>query len=202
MEGHAGQPAVPGRAEALKDFVTTHSKAPVNGNENDNDPAVPLGEGKAGMIIDAGWKVGTIEKATRSSRARSASSRCRARTPPDRPVSSAARTSRSPPGASARPGVRVDQDPGREKAQTDLATTGGVIPNSTSLLTLQRRTRCRRCSTGGEEQPVHAVDARSGPNVESGRLLQDMLVSIFSGKKSVADGRRTPTEAITKTLNS
>ena len=48
---------------ALKDIVTKYSKAPVNGNENDNDPAVPLGEGKAGMIIDAGWKVGTVEKA-------------------------------------------------------------------------------------------------------------------------------------------
>jgi N,N'-diacetylchitobiose transport system substrate-binding protein len=48
---------------ALKDMVTKYSKAPVNGNENDNDPAVPLGEAKAGMIIDAGWKVGTVEKA-------------------------------------------------------------------------------------------------------------------------------------------
>ena len=47
---------------ALKDIVTKYSKAPVNGNENDNDPAVPLGEGKAAMIIDPGWKVGVVTK--------------------------------------------------------------------------------------------------------------------------------------------
>ena len=46
----------------LKDVVQKYSKAPVNGNENDNDPAVPLGEGKAAMIIDPGWKVGVVTK--------------------------------------------------------------------------------------------------------------------------------------------
>jgi hypothetical protein len=37
--------------------------------------------------------------------------------------------------------------------------------------------------------------------VESGTILQDMLVAIFSNKKTVADATRDASSAITKTLN-
>jgi len=189
---------------ALKDIVTKYSKAPVNGNENDNDPAVPLGEGKAGMIIDAGWKVGTVEKAHPQLKGQIGvfpvpSKNAGQTAPVFLGGSNLAVSAGSDAPELAYEWIKILAG---TKAQTDLATTGGVIPNSTSLLTLHAN------------DPVLSVfdlaakNSRSTPstpkwaNVESGTVLQDMLVSIFSGKKSVADATTDATEAITKTLNS
>jgi len=189
---------------ALKDIVTRYSKAPVNGNENDNDPAVPLGEGKAGMIIDAGWKVGTVEKAHPQLKGQIGvfpvpSKNAGQTAPVFLGGSNLAVSAGSDAPELAYEWIKILAG---TKAQTDLATTGGVIPNSTSLLTLHAK------------DPVLSVfdlaakNSRSTPstpkwaNVESGTVLQDMLVSIFSGKKSVADATADATEAITKTLNS
>jgi len=189
---------------ALKDIVTKYSKAPVNGNENDNDPAVPLGEGKAGMIIDAGWKVGTVEKAHPELKGQigvfAVPSKNSGQTAPVfLGGSNLAVSAGSDAPELAYEWIKILAG---TKAQTDLATTGGVIPNSTSLLTLHAK------------DPVLSVfdlaakNSRSTPstpkwaNVESGTVLQDMLVSIFSGKKSVADATTDATEAVTKTLNS
>lgn len=189
---------------ALKDIVTKYSKAPVNGNENDNDPAVPLGEGKAGMIIDAGWKVGTVEKAHPQLKGQIGvfpvpSKNAGQTAPVFLGGSNLAVSAGSDAPELAYEWIKILAG---TKAQTDLATTGGVIPNSTSLLALHAK------------DPVLSVfdlaakNSRSTPstpkwaNVESGTVLQDMLVSIFSGKKSVADATTDATEAITKTLNS
>ena len=189
---------------ALKDIVTKYSKAPVNGNENDNDPAVPLGEGKAGMIIDAGWKVGTVEKAHPNLKGQIGvfpvpSKNSGQTAPVFLGGSNLAVSAGSDAPELAYEWIKILAG---TKAQTDLATTGGVIPNSTSLLTLHAK------------DPVLSVfdlaakNSRSTPstpkwaNVESGTVLQDMLVSIFSGKKSVADATTDATEAVTKTLNS
>ena len=189
---------------ALKDIVTRYSNAPVNGNENDNDPAVPLGEGKAGMIIDAGWKVGTVEKAHPQLKGQIGvfpvpSKNAGQTAPVFLGGSNLAVSAGSDAPELAYEWIKILAG---TKAQTDLATTGGVIPNSTSLLTLHAK------------DPVLSVfdlaakNSRSTPstpkwaNVESGTVLQDMLVSIFSGKKSVADATTDATEAITKTLNS
>jgi N,N'-diacetylchitobiose transport system substrate-binding protein len=189
---------------ALKDIVTRYSKAPVNGNENDNDPAVPLGEGKAGAIIDAGWKVGTIEKAHPNLKGQigvfALPSKNAGQTAPVFLGGSNLAVS----AGSDAPDLSYEwlKILAGTKAQTDLATTGGVIPNSTALLTLHAK------------DPVLSVfdtaakNSRSTPatpkwaNVESGTVLQDMLVSIFSGKKSVADATRQASDAVTKTLNS
>lgn len=189
---------------ALKDMVTKYSKAPVNGNENDNDPAVPLGEGKAGMIIDAGWKVGTVEKAHPQLKGQIGvfpvpSKNAGQTAPVFLGGSNLAVSAGSDAPELAYEWIKILAG---TKAQTDLATTGGVIPNSTSLLALHAK------------DPVLSVfdlaakNSRSTPstpkwaNVESGTVLQDMLVSIFSGKKSVADATTDATEAVTKTLNS
>jgi len=189
---------------ALKDIVTKYSKAPVNGNENDNDPAVPLGEGKAGMIIDAGWKVGTVEKAHPQLKGQigvfPVPSKNAGQTAPVFLGGSNLAIS----AGSAAPELAYEwiKILAGTKAQTDLATTGGVIPNSTSLLTLHAKDPVLSVFD------VAAKNSRSTPstpkwaNVESGTVLQDMLVSIFSGKKSVADATTDATAAITKTLNS
>jgi N,N'-diacetylchitobiose transport system substrate-binding protein len=189
---------------ALKDIVTKYSKAPVNGNENDNDPAVPLGEGKAAMAIDAGWKVATIEKAHPALKGQIGVFPLPSKNPGQTaPVFLGGSNLGIAAGSDAQD-LAYDwiKILAGTKAQTDLATTGGVIPNSTSLLSLH---------AGNPVLSVFdaaAKNSRSTPNspkwgdVESGTVLQDMLVSIFSGKKSVADATKDASGAIDKTLNS
>jgi N,N'-diacetylchitobiose transport system substrate-binding protein len=189
---------------ALKDIVTKYSKAPVNGNENDNDPAVPLGEGKAAAAIDAGWKVATIEKAHPALKGQIGVFPLPSKNPGQTaPVFLGGSNLAVSEGSDAQgPAYDWIKILAGTKAQTDLATTGGVIPNSTALLSLHAK------------DPVLSVfdeaakNSRSTPNspkwgdVESGTVLQDMLVSIFSGKKTVAVATQDASSAIDNTLNS
>jgi N,N'-diacetylchitobiose transport system substrate-binding protein len=189
---------------ALKDIVTKYSKAPVNGNENDNDPAVPLGEGKAGMIIDAGWKVGTVEKAHPALKGQIGvfavpSKNAGETAPVFLGGSNLAISAGSDAPELAYEWIKILAG---TKAQTDLATTGGVIPNSTSLLTLHAKDPVLSVFDTAAKNSRSTPSTPKWANVESGTVLQDMLVSIFSGKKSVADATSDATEAITKTLNS
>ena len=189
---------------ALKDIVTKYSKAPVNGNENDNDPAVPLGEGKAGMIIDAGWKVGTVEKAHPELKGQigvfAVPSKNAGQTAPVfLGGSNLAVSAGSDAPELAYEWIKILAG---TKAQTDLATTGGVIPNSTSLLTLHAKDPVLSVFDQAAKNSRSTPSTPKWANVESGTVLQDMLVSIFSGKKSVADATTDATEAVTKTLNS
>src|SRR5829696_462222 len=187
----------------LSDVVTKYSKAPVNGNENDNDPAVPLGEGKAAMIIDAGWKVGTVTKAKPALKNQIAVFPI--------PGKSADRTAPVFLGGSNL-AIAEGSDGGDvayewlkllagDKAQTQLATEGAVIPNKTSLLTLHAKDPILSVFDTAARNSKFTPATPRWANVESSTILQDMLVSIFSGKKSVADATRDASQAITKTLN-
>jgi N,N'-diacetylchitobiose transport system substrate-binding protein len=189
---------------ALKDIVTKYSKAPVNGNENDNDPAVPLGEGKAGMIIDAGWKVATVEKNKPALKGQIGVFGLPSKTAGQTaPVflggSNLAVSAGSDAQDLAYDWAKILSG---TKAQTDLATTGGVIPNSTSLLTLHAKDPVLSVFDTAAKNSRSTPSTPKWANVESGTVLQDMLVAIFSGKKSVADATKGASDAITKTLNS
>lgn len=187
----------------LKDVVTKFSKAPVNGNENDNDPAVPLGEGKAAMIIDAGWKVGTVLKAKPALKDQIGVFPIPGKTAGETaPVflggSNLAISEGSDAGDLAYEWVKLLTG---TKAQTDLATTGGVIPNSTTLLDLHAKDPILSVFDAAAKNSRSTPATPKWANVESSTILQDMLVSIFSGSKSVPDATKSASEAITKTLN-
>ncbi|HST64691.1 MAG TPA: sugar ABC transporter substrate-binding protein [Mycobacteriales bacterium] len=189
---------------ALKDIVTKYSKAPVNGNENDNDPAVPLGEGKAAMIIDAGWKVGTVIKNKPALKNQigvfAVPSKTAGQTAPVfLGGSNLAVSEGSDASDLAYDYVKILSG---TKAQTDLATTGGVIPNSTALLSLHAKDAVLSVFDAAAKNSRSTPTTPKWANVESGTVLQDMLVNIFSGKKSVADATKDASAAITKTLNS
>ncbi|HEX6756170.1 MAG TPA: sugar ABC transporter substrate-binding protein [Mycobacteriales bacterium] len=187
----------------LKDVVTKYSKAPVNGNENDNDPAVPIGEGKAAMIIDAGWKVGTVTKDHPNLKnsigvfpipGKNAGTTA--------PVflggSNLAVSESSDAGDLAYEWLKLLA---AEKAQTALATQGGVIPNSTKLLDLHAKDPVLSVFDAAAKNSKFTPSTPKWANVESSSILQNMLVSIFSGKKSVPDATKDASDAITKTLN-
>jgi len=187
----------------LKDVVTKYSKAPVNGNEFDNDPAVPLGEGKAAMIIDPGWKVGVVIKNKPALKNQIGVFPI--------PGKSADKTAPVFLGGSNL-AVAEGSDAGdlgyewvkllaAEKAQTQLATEGGVIPNSTALLDLHAKDPILSVFDAAAKNSKFTPATPKWANVESSTILQDMLVAIFSAKKSVAEATRDASEAITKTLN-
>jgi len=187
----------------LKDVVTKYSKAPVNGNENDNDPAVPLGEGKAAMTIDPGWKVGVVLKNKPALKNQIGVFPI--------PGESADRTAPVFLGGSNL-AISEGSDAGDlayewlkllagEKAQTQLATEGGVIPNKTTLLELHKSDPILSVFDTAAKNSKFTPATPKWANVESSTILQDMLVSIFSGRKSVPDATREASEAITKTLN-
>ena len=188
----------------LKDVVNKYSKAPVNGNENDNDPAVPLGEGKAAMIIDAGWKVGTVIKNKPALKGQIGVFPIPGKTAGSTaPVflggSNLAVSEGSDAQDLAYDWVKILSG---SKAQTDLATTGGVIPNSTSLLSLHTKDPILSVFDAAAKNSRSTPSTPKWANVESSTILQDMLVGIFSGSKSIPDATKTASDAITKTLNS
>jgi len=187
----------------LKDVVQKYSKAPVNGNENDNDPAVPLGEGKAAMIIDPGWKVGVVTKNKPALKNQIAVFPI--------PGKSADKTAPVFLGGSNVAVAEGSDAPdlayewvkllAGEKAQTQLATVGGVIPNKTSLLDLHAKDPILSIFDTAAKNSKFTPATPKWANVESSTILQDMLVAIFSNKKSVADATRDASKAITDALN-
>lgn len=189
---------------ALKDIVNKYSKAPVNGNENDNDPAVPLGEGKAAAAIDAGWKVATIEKAHPALKGQIGVFPLPSKNPGQTaPVFLGGSNLGIAAGSDAQDlAYQWIKILAGTKAQTDLATTGGVIPNATSLLTLHAKNPVLSVFDAAAKNSRSTPNSPKWGDVESGTVLQDMLVSIFSGKKSVADATKDASGAIDKTLNS
>jgi N,N'-diacetylchitobiose transport system substrate-binding protein len=187
----------------LKDVVTKYSKAPVNGNENDNDPAVPLGEGKAAMTIDPGWKVGVVLKNKPALKNQIGVFPIPGKTADKTaPVFLGGSNLAVAEGSDA-PDLAYEYVKllAGEKAQTQLATVGGVIPNKTSLLDLHAKDPVLSVFDTAAKNSKFTPATPKWANVESGTILQDMLVAIFSNKKSVADATRDASSAITKTLN-
>lgn len=187
----------------LKDVVTKYSTAPVNGNENDNDPAVPLGEGKAAMTIDPGWKVGVVLKNKPALKDQIGvfpipGKNAGQTAPVFLGGSNLAVSEGSDASDLAYDWVKILAG---TKAQTDLATVGGVIPNSTSLLDIHAKDPILSVFDAAAKNSRSTPATPKWANVESSTILQDMLVAIFSGKKSIPEATKTASEAITKTLN-
>jgi N,N'-diacetylchitobiose transport system substrate-binding protein len=187
----------------LKDVVTKYSKAPVNGNENDNDPAVPLGEGKAAMMIDPGWKVGVVLKNKPALKNQIGVFPIPGKTAgKSAPVFLGGSNVAVAEGSDA-PDLAYDYVKllAGDKAQTQLATVGGVIPNKTTLLDLHAKDPILSVFDTAAKNSKFTPATPKWANVESSTILQDMLVAIFSNRKSVAEATREASAAITKTLN-
>ena len=202
-KGALDSPAAQAGLSFVKDAVTKYSKAPVNGNEADNDPAVPLGDGKAGMIIDLGWKVSVVLKAHPELKGKIGVFPIPGKTAgQSAPVFLGGSNLAVAEGSKA-PDLAYDwlKILAGSKIQTDLAVKGGVIPNSTALLTLHASDPILSVFDAAAKNSKFTPNTPKWANVESGTILQDMLVSIFSGKATVADATAKASQAITTTLN-
>jgi len=87
------------------------------------------------------------------------------------------------------------------KFQTQMATVGGVIPNSTTLLSLHQDDPYLSVFDSTAKNSRFTPTSPNWANVEAANILPDMLVSIFTGRASVADATKQASEQITSTLN-
>ena len=87
------------------------------------------------------------------------------------------------------------------KYQTQMATVGGVIPNSTTLLNLHQDDPYLSVFDSTAKNSRFTPTSPNWANVETANILPDMLVSIFTERASVADATKKASEQITTTLN-
>ena len=85
--------------------------------------------------------------------------------------------------------------------QTQMATVGGVIPNSTTLLDLHADDPYLSVFDATAKNSRFTPTSPNWANVEAANILPDMLVSIFTERASVADATKEASTQITDTLN-
>jgi N,N'-diacetylchitobiose transport system substrate-binding protein len=85
------------------------------------------------------------------------------------------------------------------KHMQEMATVGGVIPNTTSLLSLG--TGINAVFYGAAKNSRFVPNSPNWASVENANVIPDMLVSIFTGKASIPDATKAASDKISTTLN-
>ena len=88
-----------------------------------------------------------------------------------------------------------------KKWQTQMATVGQVIPNTTTLLDLNKSDPLIGTFAAAAKNSRFVPNSPNWANVESANVIPDMLVSIFTGKATVADATRASSGQIGQILN-
>ena len=88
---------------------------------------------------------------------------------------------------------------GGTKFQSQMVTVGGVIPNTTSLVSLSSGLPAIFATAAKNSR--FTPNSPNWANVESANVLQDMLVAIFTGRSSIADATKAASAKITQILN-
>jgi N,N'-diacetylchitobiose transport system substrate-binding protein len=86
-----------------------------------------------------------------------------------------------------------------QKNMTQMATVGGVIPNTTSLLGLG--TGLNAVFYNAAKNSKFVPNSENWANVENANVLPDMLVKIFTGQQSISDATAAASTRITSILN-
>jgi len=87
------------------------------------------------------------------------------------------------------------------KFQTQMATVGQVIPNNTTLLDLNANNPLLGTFAAAAKNSRFVPNSPNWANVESGNVLQDMLVSIFTGKQAIPAATAAASTQVTTILN-
>ena len=88
---------------------------------------------------------------------------------------------------------------GGNKFQTQMVTAGGVIPNTTTLTSLS--SGLPAIFAAAAKTSRFTPNSPNWASVESANVLQDMLVSIFTGKSTIPAATSTASDKITQILN-
>jgi N,N'-diacetylchitobiose transport system substrate-binding protein len=187
----------------LNNLVSKLSRADKTGDEAKQDQA--FAQGHIAMIIANGWEVGVItdpKSGDPSLKAKLGAFPIPSHNPGQTaPVflggSDLGISAKSQHAALAQEWVDLL---GGTKFQSQMVTVGGVIPNTTTLVSLS--SGLPAVFAAAAKNSRFTPNSPNWANVESANVLQDMLVSIFTGKSSIPAATSTASDKITTILNS
>jgi N,N'-diacetylchitobiose transport system substrate-binding protein len=187
----------------LNNLVSKLSRADKTGDELKQDQA--FAQGHIAMIVANGWEVGVItdpKAGDPSLKDKLGAFPIPSHTPGQTaPVflggSDLAIAAHSQHQALAREWVGLL---GGTKFQSQMVTVGGVIPNTTSLVSLS--SGLPAIFAAAAKNSRFTPNSPNWANVESANVLQDMLVSIFTSKSTIPDATSSASTKITNILNS
>jgi N,N'-diacetylchitobiose transport system substrate-binding protein len=189
----------------LKQLVDACSRADKNGDELRQDQV--FAQGHVAMIVANGWEKGVIldkktgnPKLEKDLAAFPIPSRTEGQTAPvflgGSDLAVAAKSKNADLGIEW---IRLLTG---SQFQTRMATEGGVIPNSTSLLDLHAGDPYLSVFDATAKNSRFTPTSPNWANVESANILPNMLVSIFTGRASVEDATAKASAEVTDVLNS
>jgi len=186
----------------LQNIVSKLSRADKTGDEAKQDQA--FAQGHIAMIVANGWEVGVITDAKSGNPALTPnlgafpipSHNAGQTAPVFLGGSDLAIAARSQHAALAREWVAML---GGTKFQSQMVTVGGVIPNTTSLVNLS--SGLPAIFAAAAKNSRFTPNSPNWANVESANVLQNMLVSIFTGKSSIPDATKSADSQIGTILN-
>ena len=186
----------------LKSLVSALSRADKTGDEAKQDQA--FAQGHIAMIIANGWEVGVITD-PKSGDPSLASKLGAFPIPSHNPGQTApvflggsdlGVSAKSQHEALAREWVGLL---GGTKFQSQMVTVGGVIPNTTTLTSLS--SGLPAIFAAAAKSSRFTPNSPNWASVESANVLQDMLVSIFTGKSTIPAATSAASDKITQILN-
>jgi len=85
------------------------------------------------------------------------------------------------------------------KYMTEMATVGGVIPNTTSMLNLG--TGLNGIFYNAAKNSKFVPNSENWASVENANVLPDMLVKIFTKQQGIPDATKAASDKIASILN-
>jgi N,N'-diacetylchitobiose transport system substrate-binding protein len=186
----------------LTKIVSTLSKADKSGDEAKQDAA--FAQGHIAMIIANGWEVGVITD-PKAGDPKLADKLGAFPIPGSKPGQTApvflggsdlgvAKNSKHQNLANAWIATLTGN-----KHMTEMATVGGVIPNTTSMLNLG--TGINAVFYGAAKNSRFVPNSQNWASVENANVLPDMLVKIFTKQMAIPDATKAASDKITSILN-
>jgi N,N'-diacetylchitobiose transport system substrate-binding protein len=186
----------------LTKIVSTLSKADKTGDEAKQDAA--FAQGHIAMIIANGWEVGVITD-PKAGDPKLADKLGAFPIPSSKPGQTApvflggsdlgvAKNSKHQNLANAWIATLTGN-----KHMTEMATVGGVIPNTTSMLNLG--TGINAVFYGAAKNSRFVPNSQNWASVENANVLPDMLVKIFTKQMAIPDATKAASDKITSILN-
>jgi len=200
--------------EGLKkwaDLVKKYSKGDVTKDENDQDAI--FGQGHAAMMYGNGWELGAVQSAHQDP---NNDKSAMVDTAVKGKVALAPMPGFNGKGLPSFLGGSVVGVSGKSKNKdlaaewikdfTSTKSQQGLIakaalPNATNLLDDAAKVAGNEATAQAAKSSWFTPNAPNWADVEKANLLQQMLVDIATGKKSVEDATKAADEQITKTLN-
>jgi N,N'-diacetylchitobiose transport system substrate-binding protein len=186
----------------LSNLVSKLSRADKSGDEAKQDAA--FAQGHIAMIIANGWEVGVITDPKAGNPALASklgafpipSHNAGQQAPVFLGGSDFGVAAKSKHQDLANAWIQTFTD---QKNMTQMATVGGVIPNTTSLLGLGQGLNAVFYNAAKNSKFV--PNSENWANVENANVLPDMLVKIFTGQQAIPDATAAASTRITSILN-